>query len=172
MAAHKQSCANRQLKQLAPTTDHLCRDHSSIWVFLQHKMDDIYANPSSPLFSVLPLGPTFSFPGPPSFQMCTEIGCASVLCGSVTVPLCPSPQQTLSSGFYFTCSTGTAVLGMGGLSNRTSGEHVPPSSQGFCQGAKGYKHTKPTQMNHIDLPWSILSAYYEKKIFLWILILL
>lgn len=33
MAAHKQSCANRQLKQLAPTTDHLCGDHSSIGVF-------------------------------------------------------------------------------------------------------------------------------------------
>lgn len=78
----------------------------------------------------------------------------------------------LSFGFYLPGQQGLQFWGGGGLSNRTSGEHIPPLEPRVLPGAKRKKKNHPTQMNHVDLPWSILSAYYEKKIFLWILILL
>lgn len=163
----------RQLKQLATTRDHLSGDNSSFFFFLQHKMDNIYANPSS-LHSLccllIPPSPSLK---PWAFRLCTEIGCASVLCRSVTVPLAHLLSVCFLLVFIFlvnrNCSSGE-----GGLSNCTSGEHVTPApfKPRVLPGTERDEEKNNTQMNHIDLPWSILSAYYEKKIFLWILILL
>lgn len=76
----------------------------------------------------------------------------------------------LSSGFYLPGQQELQFWGGGIEQLHLRGAHTPPQAKGSARGIK--KKKKNTQMNHVDLPWSILSAYYEKKIFLWILILL
>lgn len=104
--SHTELC--QQVALAAGYSQSLSPELTAAFGFLQHKMDDIYANPPS-LRSLCCL-PT---PSPsPSFPMCTEIGCASVLCGSVTGPLARLLSNALS-WFLFTWATGTAVLGWG-----------------------------------------------------------
>lgn len=75
----------------------------------------------------------------------------------------------LSSGFYLPGQQELQFWGGGIEQLHLRGAHTPLKPR-VLPGAK--RKTNETQMNHVDLPWSILSAYYEKKIFLWILILL
>lgn len=113
----------------------LSRAHSSIWVFATQ--DGWYlCKPSLPLFSV----PTpWSFP---SFPMCTEIGCASVLCGSVTGPLARLLSNALS-WFLFTWATGTAVLGRGIEQSHLRGAHPPLKPRVLPGARRKHKQNPP-----------------------------
>lgn len=77
-----------------------------------------------------------------SFQTCTEIGCASVLCGSVTVSLAHLFGEHSLLVFIFLLNRNCSSREGWGRAIAPQGSTHPPS-QGFCQGQRKTKRNPP-----------------------------